>query len=121
MNKRDAIAALNALAQETRLDVFRLLIRAGREGMCAGEIATALGVRQNTMSANLSVLAAAGLIRGQRQGRSIRYRADIAAMRSLIAYLLEDCCGGKAGECAPLLDTLICFPASHEDNRNPAS
>lgn len=121
MNKRDAIAALNALAQETRLDVFRLLIRAGGQGMCAGEIAETLGVRQNTMSANLSVLAAAGLIEGQREGRSIRYCADITAMRSLIAYLLEDCCGGKAGECAPLLDSLICFPASQEEKRNPAS
>ncbi len=107
MNKSDAISALAALAQETRLDVFRLLVRTGREGLCAGEIAAALGVRQNTMSSNLSVLSNAGLIRSQRQGRSIRYFADIAAMRRLIGFLLEDCCGGNPQSCGPVLETLI--------------
>ncbi len=107
MNKRDAISALGALAQETRLDVFRLLIRAGNEGLCAGEIAVALNVRQNTMSANLAVLSNAGLIRSQRQGRSIRYFADIGSMRNLIGFLLEDCCGGNPRSCGPVLETLI--------------
>ena len=71
MDKSDAIEALHALAQETRLEVFRLLVKQGADGMAAGDIAEALGVRQNTMSANLAVLARAGMIRSAREGRVI--------------------------------------------------
>ena len=72
MDTTKSIAALAALAQETRLAVFRLLVKAGPEGLCAGDIADALAVRQNTMSANLAVLSRAGLVRGERQAESVR-------------------------------------------------
>ncbi len=104
-----SLAALSALGQETRLDVFRLLVRAGGDGMLAGEIAQVLGVRQNTLSANLSVLTATGLIRNERQGRGIRYFADMTQMQRLLAFLMEDCCGGRPELCQPALDTLACL------------
>ena len=108
MDKTQALTAFGALSQPTRLDVLRLLIRAGDTGMAAGEIATALGARQNTMSANLGVLMQAGLIRNARQGRSIRYFADLEGLRGLLAFLMEDCCGGNPADCQPLLDTITC-------------
>ena len=108
MNKATAIAAFDALSHETRLDVFRLLVKAGQGGLHAGEIAARLDVRQNTLSSHLAALARAGLVRGAREGRSIRYRADMDGMRALIAFLMEDCCGGEPARCQPVLDTLIC-------------
>ncbi len=101
MKQSRAIDALSALSHETRLDVFRLLVQEGPSGLAAGEIAKRLGALQNTMSAHLGVLSRAGLVRGVREGRVIRYRADYDAMRSLIHYLLEDCCAG---------DQVICYP-----------
>jgi len=103
MDKNRALAAFAALSQETRLDVFRLLVRAGRCGVAAGDIAAALGVKQNTMSANLSVLHQAGLVRNRREGRSIRYFADIDGMRGLLGFLMEDCCGGNPALCQPVI------------------
>jgi DNA-binding transcriptional ArsR family regulator len=108
MEKANALDALAALAQETRLDVFRLLVQAGPQGLAAGEVAERLGVRQNTMSSNLAILARAGLVTGERSGRSIRYRADLDGMRNLLAYLMQDCCGGNAEICAPLADVVAC-------------
>jgi len=108
MDKTTTLAALAALGQETRLDVFRLLVQAGADGMLAGEISAALDVRQNTMSANLSILLHAGLIRNERQGRAIRYFADMEGMRGLLSFLLEDCCGGRPDLCRPVLDDLAC-------------
>ena len=108
MDKLNAIEALHALAQDTRLDVFRLLVKRGAEGMAAGDIATALDVRQNTMSANLAVLARAGIVRSEREGRVIRYFADFDGMRGLLAFLMEDCCGGKPELCKPVLDEIVC-------------
>ncbi len=108
MDKKNALSAFGALAQPTRLDVFRLLVRAGAEGMLAGEIAAALGVVQNTMSTNLSILLAAGLLRNAREGRTVRYFADFDGMRGLLAYLMEDCCGGRPELCAPVIETLTC-------------
>lgn len=108
MDKTRALTAFAALAQESRLDAFRLLIRAGSHGMAAGEIATALSARQNTMSTNLSILSQAGLIRSHRQGRSIRYFADLDGIRGLLAYLMEDCCGGHPDQCQPLIAELAC-------------
>jgi DNA-binding transcriptional ArsR family regulator len=99
---------LAALAHNTRLDVFRLLVTAGPAGLLAGEIGERLSVRQNTMSANLAILARAGLIRSERQGRGIRYFADFDGMRSLLAFLMEDCCGGRPELCQPLLDQIAC-------------
>lgn len=108
MDKIRSLAALSALAQESRLDAFRLLVRAGAEGVLAGEIADRLGARQNTMSANLSILLQAGLIRNRREGRAIRYFADMEGMRGLLGYLMEDCCGGQPELCQPLIDELVC-------------
>jgi len=108
MDKLQSLEALTALAQEIRLDVFRLLVRAGGDGLCAGEIAEALAVRQNTLSTNLAILARAGLIRSAREGRNIRYVADLDGMRGLLAFLMEDCCGGRPERCRPLLDTFAC-------------
>ncbi len=108
MDKNHALAAFSALSQPTRLDVFRLLVKAGDTGMLAGDIGNALDVRQNTMSANLSVLLQSGLIRNERQGRSIRYYADMDGMRGLLAFLMEDCCGGRPDLCQPVIDEIAC-------------
>ncbi|NBN64839.1 metalloregulator ArsR/SmtB family transcription factor [Microvirga tunisiensis] len=108
MDKKAALEALAALSQETRLDVFRLLVRSGRDGMLAGEVAEALNVRQNTLSANLSILVSAGLIRNQREGRAIRYFASMDGMQDLLGYLVEDCCGGKPELCQPLIRQVGC-------------
>jgi DNA-binding transcriptional ArsR family regulator len=106
MEKITAIAALAALAHDLRLDIFRTLTQAGEEGLPAGDIAARLGIRPNTLSNNLNVLSGAGLVRSQREGRSIRYFANLDTMRGLIGYLLEDCCGGNPGACQPLLNEL---------------
>jgi len=108
MDKNHALDAFAALSQSTRLDVFRLLIKAGEAGISAGDISDTLGVRQNTMSANLSVLARAGLIRNEREGRRIRYFADMDGMRGLLAFIMEDCCGGRPELCQPVIDELAC-------------
>lgn len=108
MEKNDALAAFAALSQPTRLDVFRLLVEVGEAGLSAGEIATALDVRQNTLSANLSVLLNAGLVRNLREGRSIRYFADTEGLRGLLGYLLRDCCGGRPEICDPLIEDIAC-------------
>jgi ArsR family transcriptional regulator len=108
MDKSTALLAFAALSQETRLDAFRLLIHAGQSGMAAGEIAEALNVRQNTMSANLSVLLNAGLIRNAREGRSIRYYADLNGTRALLSFLMKDCCGGQPDLCDPVLSQIAC-------------
>jgi DNA-binding transcriptional ArsR family regulator len=103
MESQGAVGALAALAHPARLEVFRLLVRAGPEGMAAGEIARATASLPNTLSANLNVLAGAGLVSSRREGRSIIYAAGYERMRELLAFLMEDCCGGKAEICAPLL------------------
>ncbi|MRX52312.1 metalloregulator ArsR/SmtB family transcription factor [Paracoccus sp. S-4012] len=108
MDEMEAIAAFAALGQPTRLAVLRLLIQTGPDGMAAGEIAAALDVRQNTLSTNLTILSQAGLIRGERHGRSIRYAVDMEGVRGLISFLLEDCCKGRPELCRPLLDQIAC-------------
>ena len=102
MESSAAIAALSALAHPGRLEVFRLLVRAGPAGVAAGDIARATGSLANTLSANLNVLAGAGLVTSRRDGRSIIYAAAYERMRELLAFLMEDCCGGNAEICAPL-------------------
>lgn len=108
MDQNAALAAFAALSQTTRLDAVRLLIQAGPEGLPAGDIAERLGVKQNTMSANLSVLSNGGLVCSQREGRSIRYFANYDAIRGLLIFLMQDCCGGQPELCQPVLDTLTC-------------
>ncbi len=102
----DAIEAFAALAQPTRLETFRLLVRREPVGIPAGELARLLAVPQNTMSAHLAILSRAGLISGKRQSRSILYRADLARLRELVLFLLKDCCGGRADLCTPIIDVL---------------
>jgi ArsR family transcriptional regulator len=102
-----AVEALSALAQESRLKVFRLLVTHGPDGMAAGEIARALKAPANTMSAHLAILSRAGLVSGRREGRSIIYAVDIEGTRKLLAYLVEDCCGGKPGVCRPLIASAL--------------
>ncbi|HLZ84699.1 MAG TPA: helix-turn-helix transcriptional regulator [Caulobacteraceae bacterium] len=102
MDPQAAISGLSALAHLGRLDVFRLLVKAGPEGVAAGEIARATGSLPNTLSTNLSILAGAGLVRSRREGRSIIYTAAYDRMQALLAFLMEDCCAGKPEICAPL-------------------
>ncbi|MER8984220.1 metalloregulator ArsR/SmtB family transcription factor [Mesorhizobium sp. M0843] len=108
MEKTAALLALGALGQDTRLEAFRLLIRAGAEGLPAGEIASRLGIVQNTMSAHLKALDQARLVSAEREGRIIRYVADMTAFRDLLAYLMEDCCNGAPELCRPVIQAVTC-------------
>lgn len=100
MEKVQAVAALAALAQDNRLDVFRLLVRAGPDGLSAGQVATALGLAPNTLTFHFDRLRHAGLVTVRRAGRSMIYAARFDSMRALLAYLTENCCQG-VDECAP--------------------
>jgi DNA-binding transcriptional ArsR family regulator len=102
MEMKSAIEALSALAQETRLSIFRALVRAhspkaGEGGLAAGDIGAALDVPSATLSFHLKEMSHAGLVTSRRDGRSIIYKADLSAMRGLTEFLLEDCCGGVCG------------------------
>ena len=108
MDELKVIDTLSALANETRLAVFRLLLRAAPEERAAGDIATELSIVQNTMSNHLAILARTGLISARKEGRNMLYRAEPAAMRTLLAWLMEDCCQGDSEICAPLLDLVSC-------------
>ena len=102
MESNTVIKRLSALAQDSRLAVFRLLIKAGPAGVPAGEIARALQITPNTLSAQLTILANAGLVTSRRDGRSIIYAAGYDGMSELLVYLMEDCCQGRPEVCAPL-------------------
>lgn len=99
MEKNDAIAALAALAQESRLDIFRLLVQAGTDGMPAGQIGERLGLPAATLSFHLNHLKHSGLVTFKREGRSLIYAAEYAAMNGLLAYLTDNCCQGDASAC----------------------
>ena len=101
MKKHDALAALAALAQDNRLDVFRLLVEAGRDGMPAGAVAEALKLAPNTLTFHFDRLRDAGLVTVRREGRSMIYAARYEAMNALIAYLTENCCSGRPEDCLP--------------------
>jgi DNA-binding transcriptional ArsR family regulator len=94
-----ALAALAALGQATRLEIFRLLMRQAPKGLIAGTIAEQVGCPPTTLSSHLSILARAGLIHGTREGRAIYYRADIEGMRALVAFMVTDCCDGHPEIC----------------------
>src|SRR5438445_6138173 len=113
MESEAVILALAALAQPTRLDVFRLLVKHEPDGLAAGEIAKSLAVPQNTMSSHLAILSRAGLVTAQRFSRSIVYRADLGAFHSVMLFMLRDCCDGRPEVCAPLIESLTpcCLPA----------
>lgn len=106
MDIKSSVLALSALAQPTRLESFRLLVRHEPDGLPAGEIARLLDVPQNTSSTHLAILVGAGLARSERNGRSIVYRADLDAFRELTLFLLKDCCNGRAELCRPLVAQL---------------
>lgn len=108
MEKSIAITALAALAQDNRLDTYRLLVQAGPEGMPAGQVAAALGLPPNTLSFHFDRLRQAGLVTVRRDGRSMIYAARFDTMNALIGYLTENCCGGAPATCAPT----TCKPAS---------
>lgn len=111
METTEAIATLAALAQSTRLETFRLLVKREPEGVPAGELARLMAVPQNTMSAHLAILAHAGLVIGERHSRSIIYRADLARFREVALFLLKDCCEGRPDICLPLVaDLTPCRP-----------
>ena len=97
-----AITAFAALAQTTRLETFRLLVRHEPQGLPAGEIAQAMGAPANTMSAHLAVLSRAGLVTSERRSRSIIYRAELARIQDLALFLMKDCCDGQGTSCGPV-------------------
>ncbi len=104
MDSSRAVASLSALAQSTRLAIFRLLVEAGPEGVCVGDIGAKLDLAPATLSFHLKELSTAGLIAPRQDGRFVYYAPDFDAMNALVGYLTENCCGGKA--CAP-----ACTPA----------
>jgi ArsR family transcriptional regulator len=102
MEKTDAVTALAALAQDNRLDIFRLLVEAGPEGMPAGAVATALDLAPNTLTFHFDRLRMAGLVTVRRDGRSMIYAAQFETMNSLLGYLTDKCCCGA--KCAPAVE-----------------
>ncbi|MGY4307382.1 ArsR family transcriptional regulator [Bradyrhizobium sp. USDA 4369] len=116
MENEQAVLALAALAQPTRLQAFRVLVHNEPQGLPAGELARLLEVPQNTLSAHLAVLARAGLVRSQRHSRSIVYRADLTELQAVTLFLLQDCCGGRPEICAPVIESLTpCCPPKRKD------
>jgi len=101
METKDAVNALAALAQESRLNVFRLLVRNAPAGLTPGVIGEQLELPAPTLSFHLKTLAQAGLVTTVQEGRFVRYRAEIAGINALIAFLSEDCCGGNPARCSP--------------------
>ncbi len=117
MDMTSATAALAALSQSKRLETFRLLVRHEPTGLPAGEVARLLDTPQNTMSSHLAVLARAGLVDHERQGRSIVYRAGLDRLREMMLFLVKDCCNGNAELCAPLIADLTAAPCCPEGIR----
>jgi DNA-binding transcriptional ArsR family regulator len=118
MDQKRAIAALGALAQETRLELFRLLVACGPEGLSAGVIADKLGVMPSSLSFHLQQLVHAGLITQRRLSRQLIYSAEYGAMNELMAYLTENCCG-RGAICAPVCNPADAF-AEGESDEAPA-
>jgi ArsR family transcriptional regulator, arsenate/arsenite/antimonite-responsive transcriptional repressor len=102
MKRPDALVALAALAQDNRLDIFRLLVGAGRDGMPAGAVADALDLAPNTLTFHFDRLRDAGLVTVRRDGRSMIYAARYESMNALIAFLTENCCRGRPEQCLPV-------------------
>ena len=114
METDDVVLGLGALAQATRLEALRTLIRHAPAGLAAGDLARRLGVPQNTLSTHLNVLAHAGLVASTRQGRSIIYRADVARLGAILGFLLTDCCAGHPEVCSPVFVPDVPFSRQEE-------
>jgi ArsR family transcriptional regulator len=112
MEPSAALDVFSALSQPTRLEAFRLLVKREPEGLPAGEVSGLLDVPQNTMSSHLAVLERAGLVKSERRGRSIVYRAQVERVRDIASFLVTDCCGGAPELCEPLVAefTPCCSP-----------
>jgi DNA-binding transcriptional ArsR family regulator len=111
VNRRQALASFAALSQDTRLGIVRLLVKAGPEGIGAGEIADEIGVSASNLSFHLKELLHAGLVESKRDARAIIYSANYGALRDLIGFLMKDCCAGRPEICAPILsDPACCSP-----------
>ncbi|WP_458097833.1 ArsR/SmtB family transcription factor [Roseomonas sp. WA12] len=110
MDETQALGALGALSQETRLRIVRMLVAAGPDGMAAGFIGEDIGATSSRLSFHLTHLEAAGLVRSRRDGRSIRYSAAYDALSGLIAFLMRDCCQGHPEVCTPALSACTCPP-----------
>lgn len=104
MEKRQALAALGALAQETRLDIYRLLVQAGPNGMAAGQIGERLGLPSATLAFHLKELKIASLAKCTRNGRSLIYAAEYPVMNALLLYLTDNCCGRSSMQCLPICE-----------------
>ena len=115
MDISTTVKALGALAQESRLRAFRLLVNSGPDGIAAGEIARRLEIPHNTLSSHLAILCNAGLVTSRRESRSIIYRVDFDGTRALLAFLMEDCCQGQPELCSPLLDSLLSGDCARPD------
>ena len=118
MERSNVIEALAALAQETRLDAYRLLIQAGPEGIAAGEIAATLGLPPNTLSFHFDRLRQASLVTVRRSGRSMIYAARYETMNALIGFLTENCCGGQTDQCGP---AGACVPTQKQREKETTS
>lgn len=114
MDERKALFAFGAMSQETRLRIVRLLVKAGPDGVAAGNIATAMEVSPSNVSFHLKELERAGLINARRASRSIVYSADFEALTGLIRFLMEDCCSGRPEICEAALVTACCTPVALE-------
>lgn len=117
MDAQRAVAALGALAQETRLQIFRALVQAGPEGLAAGAIADALGVPAPTLSFHLQQLNYAGLVTKRRASRSLIYSVSIGGMNELMGFLTEDCCGGRPELCRPVGACTVATRSSSAEGR----
>jgi ArsR family transcriptional regulator, arsenate/arsenite/antimonite-responsive transcriptional repressor len=119
METEEAVLALAALSQSTRLEAFRTLVRHEPDGLAAGELARLLKVPPNTLSAHLSILTRARLVTSERHSRSIVYRANLREFRDVAVFLLRDCCAGRPEVCAPVLESLqpCCPPKRRERSR----
>lgn len=106
MEQDDAIEAFAALAQQSRMTIFRLLVRAGPEGLQVGEISRRLDIVTSTLSGHLSILKRAGLLTATRHQREIHYAANLAVVNDLIGFLLADCCQGQSENCSEILSLL---------------
>ncbi len=106
MNEESAIEAFSALAQPSRMAIFRLLVRAGPDGLQVGEIGRRLAILPSTLSGHLAILKRAGLLKARRQRREIHYSADLQMVNTLVAFLLADCCDGRPENCSRILSLL---------------